>query len=154
MRQKLFALFFGIGALALAEQLSSSEQLRQEFISILNQQLFKLVVAGTADNPQVPPDEIDKGVHDLTVKAAQAYAALIALPEGEAHRLLTIGPDDRANMAAMHRDIELWKGVERPMPTLCKQMQDEVTNGEIKSGLELELTRRISEFHLRQLGVL
>ena len=43
-------------------------------------------------------------------------------------------------------NIELWKRIERPMPTLCKQMQDEVTNGEIKGGLELELTGRISEF--------
>ena len=153
MRLRLLA-FFWISALAPAEQLSPSEQLRQEFVSILYQQLSKLVVAGTADNPQMSSDEIAKGVHELTVKATDAYAELIAVPQEEAHRLLTIGPDDKANMAAMHRDIELWKGVERPMPTLCKQMQDEVTNGEIKGGLELELTRRISEFHLRQLGVL
>jgi hypothetical protein len=113
MCQKLFVLFFEINALALAEQLSPSEQLRQEFISILNQQLFKLVVVGTADNAQVPPNDIDKGVHNLTV-AAHTYAALIALPEGEAHRLLTIGQDDKANMEATHRDIELWKRIERP----------------------------------------
>ena len=57
-------------------------------------------------------------------------------------------------MAAMRRDIELWKQVERPMPVLLKRMQDEVTAGKIKGGLELELTRRISEFHLQQLGLL
>ena len=39
------------------------------------------------------------------------------------------------------------------MPTLSKRMQDEVTTNEVK-GLELELTRRIAEFHLRQLGFL
>jgi hypothetical protein len=154
MRFRLLALYFCVSALALAEQSSPSEQLRQEFISILYQQLSKLVVARTADNPQVSSDEIAKGVHELTVKAAHAYAALIAVPQEEAHRLLTIGADNEANMAAMHRNIEVWKRVERPMPTLCKQMQDEVTNGEIKGGLELELTRRISEFHLRQLGLL
>ena len=48
-------------------------------------------------------DALRPGVHNLTV-AAHTYAALIALPEGEAHRLLTIGPDDKANMEATHRE--------------------------------------------------
>jgi hypothetical protein len=53
----------------------------------------------------------------------------------------------------MQRSLELWKDVQRPMPVLLKRMQDEVATGKIHGGLELELTRRISEFHLRQLGV-
>ena len=57
-------------------------------------------------------------------------------------------------MEAMQRDIELWKKVRRPMPVLLKRMQDEVAAGKIRGGLELELTRRISEFHLQELGML
>ena len=47
----------------------------------------------------------------------------------------------------MQRDIDLWKKVERPKPTLYKRMQHKVTNEEIKGDLELELARRISKFH-------
>jgi hypothetical protein len=87
-------------------------------------------------------------------QASAAYASIIILPEAEADQLLTTGPDDKANMTAMLRDIDLWKKVQRPMPALYKRMQDEVAEGKINGGLELELTRRISEFHLKQLGLL
>jgi hypothetical protein len=49
----------------------------------------------------------------------------------------------------MKRDIELWKTVQRPMPVLLKGMQAEVAAGKVIGGLELELIRRISEFHLQ-----
>jgi hypothetical protein len=154
MRLSFLTLFVTVGALAIAQQTSPSEQLKQKFIAILNDQLSKLVAAHASESPQLPADEIAKGVHAFTAKAAVVYAPLITLSDDDAHRLLTTGPNDEANMAAMQRDIELWRRVERPLPTLYKQMQDDVTNGEIKGGLELELTRRISEFHLRQLGLL
>ena len=82
------------------------------------------------------------------------YGQLLTLPEDEANRLLTSGPNDSANRGAMARNLELWNEVQRPMPVLLKRMQDEVANGKIHGGLELELTKRISEFHLRQLGML
>jgi hypothetical protein len=66
----------------------------------------------------VPADEIAKRVDSFTTKAATAYAAVITFPDDEANRLLTTGPDDKANMAAMQRDIELWKKVECPTHAL------------------------------------
>ena len=154
MRLTFLSLLFAMVASALAQQTSASEQLNQKFTAILKQQLSEMVASARAENRQVTDDEIAKHVDDLAAKATTVYAVVITLPDDEANRLLTIGPDDKANMAAMQHDIELWKKVERPMPMLYKQMQGKVTNGEIKGGLELELTRRISEFHLRQLGML
>jgi hypothetical protein len=143
-----------VGASILAQQLSASEQLKEQFIAILKQQLSEMTAKAGAENPHVTGEEITKRVDALTSGAATAYSALVALPEHEARRLLIVGPDDKDNRTAMQRNIDLWKKVERPMPTLYKRMQDEVITGEIAGGLELELTRRISEFHLRQLGLL
>lgn len=154
MRLTFLSLFFAMIASALAQQTSASDQLKRKFIVILNQQLSEMVTSARAENPQATDDQIAKHVDDLVAKAISVYDVVITLPDNEAHRLLTIGPDDKANMAAMKHAIELWKKVERPMPVLYKRMQGKVTNGEIKDGLELELTRRISEFHLHQLGML
>lgn len=151
MRLTFLSLFFTVVASALAQQTSASEQLKQKFIAILKQQLTEMAVPAAG---QMPAEEIARRVDTFATKAVTAYMAALTLPDDEANRLLTNGPDDQANMAAMHRDIELWKKLERPMPLLYKQMEDEVKNGKIKGGLDLELTRRISEFHLRQLGLL
>ena len=153
MRLMFLSLLFAATASSLAQQLSASEQLKDRFIAILKQQLSGMTANAGAENPQLTVEEITKRVDALTAGAVAAYGSLLALPEDEANRLLFTGPDDKANMAAMQHHIELWKKVERPMPTLYKRMQDEVTTNEVK-GLELELTRRISEFHLRQLGLL
>ena len=139
---------------ALAQQPSASEQLKEKFIAILKQQLSEMAAPAAAENPQMSAEEIAKRVDAFTAKAATVYGSLITLPEAEANQLLTNGPDDKANMVAMQRDIGLWKTVELPMPGLLKTMQGKVAAGEIKGGLELELTRRISDFHLRQLGKL
>jgi hypothetical protein len=154
MRIIFVSLFLTVVVSILAQQTSASEQLREKFVVILKQQLSEMVGSAAEKDPQMPAEEVAKGVDALTRKGAAVYRALLTVPEGEANRLLTTGPDNNANMAAMRHDIELWKRVERPMPTLYRKMQTEVTNGQISDGLELELTRRISEFHLRQLGLL
>ena len=100
------------------------------------------------------PDEVVRVVESVMKEAQANYGPLLTLPEAEADQLLTTGPNSKANLAAIRRDIELWKKVQRPMPVLLKRMQDEVAAGKIKSGLELELIRRISEFHLQELGML
>lgn len=151
IRAGLLLLFCSV---ALAQESSSSEKLKEAFLAILKEQVTQFVEKSPGRDPQMSPAETSQVVESLMKEAQSAYEPLLTLPESEANRLLTTGPDDKTNAEAMQRDIELCKKVERPMPALYKQMQDEVTSGEIRDGLELELTRRISEFHLRQLGLL
>lgn len=155
MRALILVLALIVIAPAMAQQSSASEQLKEKFLAILRGEIAQQMNAA-AQQAAMPPTaaEISAQIDGIMVEATKAYGPFLILPETEANRLLTIGPDDKANMAAMQRDIELWKKVQRPMPVLYKQMQEQVAAGKIKGGLELELTRRISEFHLHQLGML
>jgi hypothetical protein len=131
-------------------QVTPSQQLKEKFLAILRNQVTEMISSsGSASSS----DETSRQIEAVMTEINASYGPLLTLPENEAARLLTTDPDDRANSAAMRRDIELWKKVQRPLPVLYKRMQDDVENGTIKGGLELELTRRISEFHLHQLGM-
>jgi len=154
MRTLIVALLFGELASVVAQQPSASEQLKEKFLAILKQQITAMMNEAASQARQAPtPDEISRAIESVMKEAQTNYGPLLTLPGAEANQLLTSGPNDKANLVAMQRDIELWKKVQRPMPVLLKRMQDEVAAGKIKSGLELELARRISEFHLQQLGL-
>ena len=154
MRTVIAALLFAELASVLAQQPSASEQLKEKFLAILKQQVSAMMNEAASQARQSPAaEEISRAIESVMEEAQTNYGPLLTLPEAEASQSLTTGPDNKANLAAMQRDIELWKKVQRPMPALLKRMQDDVAAGKIKGGLELELTRRISEFHLQQLGV-
>ena len=154
MRTLIVALLFGELASVVAQQPSASEQLKEKFLAVLRQQVTAIMSEAASQAPQAPtPEEISRAIESVMKEVQTNYGPLLTLPESEANQLLTTGPNNKANLAAIQQDIELWKKVQRPMPVLLKRMQDEVAAGKIKSGLELELTRRISEFHLQQLGV-
>lgn len=154
MRLICIAIFLSAVASVRAEQPAASEQLKQKFMTIFRQELSEMVAPAVAANPRISVEELSHYTDDLVARGSAAYASVFNLPDSEAKRLLTNGTDDQTNLTAMWRDIELWKKVEVPMPTLYKQMQDKVTSGRVTRGLELELTRRISEFHLRLLSKL
>lgn len=154
MRASLLLLFCMVSGSLLAQQPSASAKLKEAFLAILRKQTAEFMAQSAGQTSQMTPEEKERQIESLVKQASDAYASIIILPEAEANQLLATGPDDIANMKAMHQDIELWKKVQRPMPALYKRMQDEVAAGQIKGGLELELTRRISEFHLKQLGLL
>ncbi len=140
---------------AMAQQRSASLQLKASFLAIFRNEVIAMMDEAASQALRRPRTvEVSGTIESVMREVEVGYGSLLTLSEAEANRLLTNGPDDETNMAAMRRDIELWKQVERPMPVLLKRMQDEVTAGKIKGGLELELTRRISEFHLQQLGLL
>jgi len=151
MRAALFLLFCMVSGSLLAQQPSASAKLKEAFLAILRKQTAEFMTQSAGQTSQMTPEEKEHQIESLLKQASDAYASIIILPEAEANQLLTTGPDDIANMKAMQLGIELWMKVQRPMPALYKRMQDEVAAGQIKGGLELELTRRISEFHLKQL---
>lgn len=139
---------------AWGQQPTASQQLKEKYLAIVQRQILGMLTLLAVRNPQFGGDDVKQATDSMMKDVETNYGALFTLPEAEANRLLTAGPDDKANMAAMKSDIELWKKVERPMPALYKKMQDDVSAGKIKGGLELDVTRRISEFHLRELGLL
>ena len=154
MRTIIAALLFAELASAMAQQLSASEQLKEKFLAILKQHVSAMMNEAASQARQAPAaEEISRAIESVMEEARTNYGPLLSLPEAEASQTLTTGADNKANLAAMQRDIELWKSVQRPMPVLLKRMQDDVAAGKIKGDLELELTRRISEFHLQQIGV-
>ena len=139
----------------MAHQGSASLQLKASFLAIFRNEVIAMMDEAASQALRRPTaEEISRTIASVMKEVEVSYGSLLTLSEAEANRLLANGPDDEANIAAMRRDSELWKKVERPLPVLFKRMQDEVTAGKIKGGLELELTRRISEFHLQQLGLL
>lgn len=155
MRTLILALAFVAITSVIAQETSASEQLKEKFLGILKQQVTTMMnEAASQSVPPPKPEEVSRQIEAIMTEVKTNYSPVLTLPKDEADRLLTIGPDDKANMTAIRHDIELWKKVQRPMPVLYKRMQDEVTADKIKNGLELELTRRISEFHLHQLGML
>lgn len=154
MRASLLLLFCMVSGSLLAQQPSTSAKLKEAFLAILRKRTAEFMTQSAGQTSQMTPEEKERQIESLLKQASDAYASIIILPETEANQLLATGPDDIANMKAMQQDIEVWKKVQRPMPALYKRMQDEVAAGQIKGGLELELTRRISEFHLKQLGLL
>jgi hypothetical protein len=154
MRAALLLLFCMVSGSGFAQQSPASENVREVFITILRKQIAEFVTRSASQSSHMTPEQKASQIESLVKEASTAYAPIISLSESEADRLLTTGPDDKANMEAMQRNIELWKKVQRPMPVLYKRMQDDVAAGQIKDGLELELVRRISEFHLQQLGML
>ena len=156
-----FILFLALATLPLAAEEpaalavpAASEQVHVKFTAIMKQQVTEMLKLLAASNPQLTADDVAQGTESLMKQVELTYGALFTLPEPEAAHLLAAGPDDKANMDAMKRDIDLWKQVKQPMPALYKKMQDDVSVGVIKDGLTLDLTRRISEFHLHQLGLL
>jgi hypothetical protein len=154
MRTLIAALLFAELASVKAQQPSVSEELKEKFLAILKQQVTAMMNEAASQARQAPtPEEISRAIESVMKEAQTNYGPLLTLPEAEANQLLTTGPNNKANLAAIQRDIERWRKVQRPMPVLLKRMQDEVVAGKIQSGLELELTRRISEFHLSQLSV-
>ncbi len=147
-------LVLALAALApAAQEPAASQQLKEKFLGILKGQITEMLKLIAGRDERFTADDVTQGAESMMKEVETSYGPLLTLPEAEAGRLLTTGPDDKANMAAMKRDIELWKKVQRPLPALYKKMQDDVTIGVIKGGLPLELTRRLSEFHLRQLGL-
>jgi hypothetical protein len=142
-------------ASVIAQPASSSEELKAKFLSILERHITDRMaeLAQRAGKPP-EPEEVARVVQNVMTEARTSYSGVLVLPEAEARRLLTTGPDDKANRAAMERNLEKWKQVALPKPALLDWMQKKVAAGEMKGGLDLELTRRISEFHLRQLGML
>jgi hypothetical protein len=133
-------------------QPSASEHLKERFLAILTQQVTAMMNEATSQAPK--PDEVSRAIESVMREVKANYGPLLTVPETEANQVLTTGPNNKANLTAIQRDIELWKKVQRPMPVLLKRMQDDVAAGKINTGLELELTRRISEFHLQELGML
>lgn len=155
MRPVFLPLLFAMAVSALAQEPSASEQLKEKFLSILKPQVTAMMDEAAGQAAQAPSaEEISSVIASVMKEARTNYGQLLTLPKAKADQILTTGPDDKANVEAMQRDIELWRKVQRPMPVLLKRMQDEVAAGQIKGGLELELVLLISEFHLQQLGML
>jgi len=155
MRALIPTLLVVAGVSAMAQQRSASLQLKASFLAVFRNEVIAIMDEAASQALRRPTtEEISRTIESVMKEVEASYGSLLTLSEAQAHRLLSNGPDDETNIAAMRRDIELWKKVERPMPVLLKRMQDEVAAGKIKGGLELELTRRISEFHLQQLGLL
>jgi len=152
---RAFILCLVLAALpVLAEQPPASQQLKEKYLAILRKQVIEMMTLLAVRNPQFTEEDVKEGTESLMKEVEAGYAPLLTVPEAEANSLLTTGPDDKANMGAMQRDMELWKKSQRPLPAIYKKMQDDVSAGKIKGGLELDLTRRISEFDLRNLGLL
>lgn len=155
MRVLALSIFMAMAASVIAQPSSSSEELKNKFLAILEQHVTdRMMELGAQAAQPPPPEEVARVVQNVMTEARTSYGGIIVLPELEARRLLTTGPDDKANLVAMRSNLEKWKQVARPKPVLLDRMQKKVAAGEIKGGLDLELTRRISEFHLRQLGLL
>jgi hypothetical protein len=151
MRSLIAALFATLASI-MAQEISASKQLEEKFLAIVKEQVTAMM--HEAANQAPTPEEISRVMKSVMKEIQTNYGSLLTLPEAEANQLLTTGPDNEANLAAVRRDIELWKKVQRPMPVLLRRMQDEVVAGKIKGGLELDLTRRISDFHLQELSLL
>jgi hypothetical protein len=149
MRGSIAALLATLASI-MAQELSASKQLEAKFLAIVKEQVTAMIHEAAGQAPT--PEEVSRVMKSVMREIQTNYGSLLTLPEAEANRLLTTGPDNEANLAAMQRDIELWKKVQRPMPVLLKRMQTDFAAGKIKGGLELELARRISELHLQQLG--
>lgn len=146
----LAVLFCVVAGSALAQQSPASEKLNEAFVAILRKQITEFVME-SGQSSQMTSQKQQGQIETLVKQANEVYAPVMLLSEAEANKLLTSGPDDKVNSAAINRDIDLWRKVQLPMPALYRKMQDSVVAGKIHGGLELELTRRISEFHLKQL---
>ena len=148
--RSLITVLFATIALSIAQEVSASKQLEDKFLAIVTDEVVSMLrdVAGRAPTPE----EVSRVMKSATNEIQTSYGSLLTLPEAEANQLLTTGPDNEANSAAMQRDIELWKNAQRPIPILLQRMQLDFVNGKLNGGLELELARRISEIHLQQLG--
>jgi len=159
VRALVLSIFLAMAASVIAQQPASpSEELKNKFLAIFERHITDMMMemrSHAAQPPQPPqPDEVAKVVQGAMKEIRTSYGGIIMLPDSEARRLLTTGPDDEANIAAMQGNLEKWKQVALPKPVLLDRMQKKVAAGQLKGGLDLELTQRISEFHLRQLGVI
>jgi hypothetical protein len=150
--RNLIAALLATSALSIAQEVSASKQLEGVFLAILTEQVTSMMHDVKSQTPT--PEEVSHVMKSVIREIQTSHGSLLTVPEAEANRLLTAGPDNEANISAMRRDIELWKKVQRPVPILLKRMQIDFATGKLNGGLELELARRISEVLLQQLGEL
>ena len=120
MRSLIAALFATIGS-SIAQEGSPSKQLEQRFLAIVTDEVTSMMREVTGQPPTA--EEVSRVMKSAIREIQASYGSLLILPEAEANKLLTIGPDNEANVVAMQRDVDLWKKVQRPMPTLLKRMQ-------------------------------
>ena len=136
---------------ASAEPRPASVELRDRFVAILRREAEQVTDAARISSYLTAAEKKNR-VEMLTSGLVQRYDALISLPEDEAKTLLQ-ATDDVGNCAAIADDLGAWQGLAKPLPGILAQMLKKIDAGEIAGGLPLELAKRMSDFHLREIGL-
>jgi hypothetical protein len=152
-RAILLSLFCFVSVSSFADP-GASDQVRQQLSDALRGQIKQWFVALYAKTPSptaAPTEEqLDQRTDSLLQQALVHYDPVFTLPEETANRLLTKGPNDIDNGAAMKRNWEIYKKVALPLPDLMRRLHEQFEAGAISRGWDLELARRISDAHLTE----
>jgi hypothetical protein len=128
---------------------TASEQVRQRLVDALRGQIKQFITISVSKRP--PPtgapteQEIEQQTDVILQQALVRCGPFFALSEEIAQRLLTKGPDDTDNAAALKRNWEVYKGMARILPGLTRHLHEQFDAGTINGGWDLELARRISD---------
>ena len=148
----IFMSVFGLSvAGASAEPRPASVELRDRFVAILRREAQQATDAARISSYLTAAEKKNR-VEMLTSGLVERYAALISLPDDGAKTLLQAA-DDEENCAAIADDLGAWQALAKPLPGILAQLLKKIDAGEITGGLPLELAKRMSDFHLREIGV-
>jgi hypothetical protein len=133
---------------------TASEQVRQHLSDALHGQIKQLMTASFSKRP--PPtgaptaEQLNQQADALLQQALVRFGPQFTLPEQTAQPLISKGSNDADNLAAMKRNLETFKKVSLPLPTLVQHLHQQVEAGTISTGWDLELARRVSDTHLAE----
>ena len=128
---------------------TASEQVRQHLTGALRGQIKQFITASVSK--RLPPtgapteEEIEQHTDVALKQALVRLGSEFTLSEEIAQRLLTKGPDDTDNAAALKRNWEVYNERARILPLLLKHFHEEFDAGRINGGWDLEVARRVSD---------
>lgn len=132
---------------------SASAQVWQRFTKILRTGVHEHLAAELPKNG-LPPgftiDDLNRTAALASEEAEFGYKQFLTLRETEAEALLRAGPNDAANQAALKQNLEEFKTIGFHMPGLLGFLYEQFQAGKLQGSWELEFTRRVPDFHLRQ----
>jgi hypothetical protein len=133
---------------------TASEQARQRLTNALRGQIKQFLTASLSKNPPAtgaPTEEqLNQQADSLLQQALVRYGPVFTLPETTAESLVTKGPNDADNAAAMKRNWETYKKIRGKLPALLKHLHEQFDAGAIKGGWDVEVARRVSDAHITE----
>ena len=152
--QSILLLTFCVVSVSAHAAPTTSEQVQQRLTNALGNQIKQFLTASVSKNPPAtgaPTEEqLNRQADALVQQALVRYGPVFTLPGKTAESLMTKGPNDADNTAAMKRNWETYQKLPGKLPVLMKHLHEQFDAGAIKGGWDLEVARRVSDAHLTE----